>query len=233
MTTALPKPTAMNNASDAIDETPVEIEAISAESSVEILTDVSGIAPLPIAEAERLQALRRYNILDTPPEAAFDRITSLAARLFDVPIALVSLIDASRGWFKSSYGFDLQEVKRDASLAQFTLLSNEVLVIPDTRQDDRLTHNSFVQSESGLRFYAGAPLITQDGFNLGALCLADTKPRPALTTEQQANLADLAAIVIDELELRLATHKISQIDAALVEVTKSVAVVTGAAFSMP
>ena len=221
----------MNDASNSLDETPTEkLEAIPVGSPVESFPNVSRIAPLPINEAARLEALRRYNILDTPPELAFDRITSLAARLFDVPIALVSLIDASRGWFKSCYGFDLQEVQRDATICNFALLSNEVLVIPDTRQDDRLTCNPFVQNEPGLRFYAGAPLITQDGFNLGTLCLLDTKPRPALTPDQQANLADLAAMVMDELELRLATHKISQIDAALVEVTKSVAVVTGEAF---
>ncbi len=230
MTEALPKPTAMNDASNSLDETVVKgLDSIPVESSVESFANVSRIA-LPINEAARLEALRRYNILDTPPELAFDRITSLAARLFDVPIALVSLIDASRGWFKSCYGFDLQEVQRDATICNFALLSDEVLVIPDTRQDDRLICNPFVQNEPGLRFYAGAPLLTQDGFNLGTLCLLDTKPRLALTPDQQATLADLAAMVMDELELRLATHKISQIDAALVEVTKSVAVVTGEAF---
>jgi signal transduction histidine kinase/ActR/RegA family two-component response regulator len=185
---------------------------------------------LPANEAERLEALRRYNILDTPAEAAFDRITSLAARLFDVPIALVSLVDASRAWFKSCYGFDLREVQRDATICSLALLYDDVLVIPDTRQDDRLTCNPFVQNEPGLRFYAGAPLLTQDGFNLGTLCLLDTKPRDALTDEQTATLADLAAMVVDELELRLAARKIAQLDAALLEVTQGVSAVTGEAF---
>ncbi len=231
MTEALPKPTVMNDASHSINETPTEkLEAIPVRIPVESVADVSQIAVLPANEAARLAALRRYDILDTPPESAFDRITSLAARLFDVPIALVSLVDASRGWFKSSYGFDLQEVQRDATVCNLALLSNEVLVIPDTRQDDRLTCNPFVQNEPGLRFYAGAPLLTPDGLTLGTLCLLDTKPRSALTTEQQSTLADLAAIVMDELELRLANHKMAQIDLALVEVTKSVAVVTGEAF---
>ncbi|MCA1992786.1 MAG: PAS domain S-box protein [Coleofasciculus sp. S288] len=187
-------------------------------------------APLPANEAERLEALRRYKILDTPPEAAFDRITSLAARLFDMPIALVSLVDESRAWFKSCYGFDLREVQRDATICSLTLLSDEVLVIPDTRQDERLICNPFVQNEPSLRFYAGAPLLTQDGFNLGTLCLLDTKPRDALTDEQTATLADLAAMVVDELELRLAARKIAQIDAALLEVTQGVSSVTGEAF---
>ena len=186
--------------------------------------------PLPANEAGRLETLRRYNILDTPPEVAFDRITALAARLFEMPIALVSLIDESRGWFKSAHGFGLQEVQRDAALCSLTLLSNEVLVIPDTRQDDRLAHNPLVQSEPGLRFYAGAPLLTQDGFNLGTLCLLDMKPRQALTDEQKATLSDLAAVVVDELELRSAAHRISQIDAALLEVTQGVSGLTGEAF---
>ncbi len=191
---------------------------------------VATTAPLPANEVERLEALRRYNILDTPPEAAFDRITSLAARLFNVPIALVSLVDESRGWFKSSYGFDIREVQRDTTICSFALLSNEVLVIPDTRQDNRLVCNPFVQNEPGLRFYAGAPLLTQDGFNLGTLCLLDTQPRDTLTDEQKAVLADLAAMVMDELELRLAARKIAQIDAALLEVTQGVSAVTGEAF---
>jgi PAS domain S-box-containing protein len=188
------------------------------------------LVPLAIHEAERLKALRRYNILDTPPEAAFDRITALAARLFEVPIALVSLMDESRSWFKSAYGFDIQEVQRDATICSLTLLSNEVLVIPDTRQDERLVCNPFVQNEPGLRFYAGAPLLTQDSFNLGTLCLLDIKPRAALTNEQQAVLSDLAAMVVDELELRLAARKVAQMDTALLEVTQGVSVATGEAF---
>ncbi len=196
----------------------------------EIPKPIATIAPLPGNEVERLEALRQYHILDTPAEAAFDRITSLAARLFNMPIALVSLIDESRGWFKSVYGFDMREVQRDATICSLALLSDEVLVIPDTRQDNRLVCNPFVQNEPGLRFYAGAPLLTQDGFNLGTLCLLDTQPHDPLTDEQKAILADLAAMVMDELELRLAARKIAQIDAALVEVTQGVSVVTGEAF---
>lgn len=187
-------------------------------------------APIPANEVERLAALYRYRILDTPPEAAFDRITSLAARLFSVPIALVSLVDKTRGWFKSSHGFDLPEVPRDTTICSFALLYDTVLVIPDTRKDKRLACNPFVQSEPGLRFYAGAPLITEDGFNLGTLCLLDTQPREALTTEQQAILADLAAMVVDELELRLAAHRITEIDTALVQITQGVSTATGEAF---
>ncbi|MBD1865128.1 MULTISPECIES: ATP-binding protein [Trichocoleus] len=186
--------------------------------------------PLPANETERLAALHRYKILDTPPETAFDRITTLAARLFDLPIALVSLVDESRAWFKSSIGFDACEVPRDATLCSFALLMNEPLIVPDTRKDDRFACNPFVQSDPGVRFYAGAPLLTPDGFNLGTLCLLDTQPHEPLSLKQQATLVDLAAMVVDELELRLAAHQIAQVDAALLKITQAVATVTGEAF---
>ncbi|MEP0914517.1 PAS domain S-box protein [Leptolyngbya sp. GB1-A1] len=166
--------------------------------------------PIPANEAERLAALHRYKILDTPPEAAFDRITRLAARLFDMPIALISLLDESRAWFKSCVGFGANEVSRDATLCSFAVLTDEPLIIPDARLDDRFACNPFVQSEPGVRFYVGAPLLSHDGFNLGTLCLLDSQPRDPFTAEQQATLVDLAAMVVDELELRLAAQKIAQ-----------------------
>ena len=186
--------------------------------------------PLPPNEIERLEALRRYNILNTPPEESFDRITALAARLFDVPIALISLVDEFRAWFKSSYGFDTREISRDATICNFAVLSDDVLVVADTRNDPRFAYQPFAISEPGIRFYAGAPLLTHDGFNLGTLCLVDSKPRHELSAEQRATLADLAAMVVDELELRLAAHKIAQTDAALIEVTQGVSAATGEAF---
>lgn len=186
--------------------------------------------PLPPNEVERLEALRRYNILDTPPEESFDRITALAARLFDVPIALISLVDEFRAWFKSCYGFDTREISRDATICNFAVLSDDVLVVADTRNDPRFACQPFAISEPGIRFYAGAPLITHDGFNLGTLCLVDSKPRHELSAEQRATLADLAAMVVDELELRLAAHKIAQTDAALIEVTQGVSAAIGEAF---
>jgi PAS domain S-box-containing protein len=184
----------------------------------------------PTHEAQRLAALQRYSILDTPPEAAFDRITALAARLFAMPIAIVSLIDDSRAWFKSAYGTQLQEVRREDSLCSLTLTETEVVTIPDTHLDPRLAHNPIVHDEPSVRFYAGAPLITLDGFNLGTLCLVDAQPRPDLTAQEKETLADLAAMVVDELELRLAARKVAQIDAALVEVTQGVSNLTGEAF---
>ncbi|AFZ14093.1 GAF sensor hybrid histidine kinase [Crinalium epipsammum PCC 9333] len=185
---------------------------------------------LPPNEAQRLEALRRYNILDTPPEESFDRITTLAARLFEVPIALVSLVDEYRAWFKSSYGFDTPEVSRESTMCSFALLYNDILIVPDTRSDPRFACMPFATSEPGLRFYAGAPLVTQDGFNLGTLCLLDSKPRLKLTSSEEATLKDLAAMVVDELELRLAAHKIAQMDVALIEVTQGVSAAIGQEF---
>ncbi len=186
--------------------------------------------PFPPNEVERLEALHRYSILDTPPEETFDRITALAARLFNVPIALISFVDEFRAWFKSSYGFGTQEIPRDATICSFAVLSDDVLVVPDIRKDSRFACSPFALCEPGIRFYAGAPLITHDGFNLGTLCLVDSKPRSGLTAEQQATLADLAAMVVDELELRLAADKITQMDTALLEITRGVSAATGEAF---
>ena len=186
--------------------------------------------PIPANEPARLAALHRYKILDTPPEVAFDRITTLAARLFNMPIALISLVDESRAWFKSCIGFDAREVPREDTLCSFALLTDEPLIVPDAQLDDRFACNPFVQSEPGVRFYASAPLLSRDGFNLGTLCLLDGQPRDALSAEQQATLVDLAAMVVDELELRLAAHQIAQVDAALMEITQGVATVTGVAY---
>ncbi|MEP0921790.1 GAF domain-containing protein [Leptolyngbya sp. ST-U4] len=186
--------------------------------------------PIPENETERLAALHRYKILDTPPEAAFDRITRLAARLFEMPIALISLVDESRAWFKSCVGFGASEVPRDATFCSFAVLNDEPLIIPDTQKDARFACNPFVQSEPGVRFYAGAPLISQDGFQLGTLCLLDGQPHEPLTAKQEATLVDLAAMVVDELELRLAAQKVAQVDNALLEITQGLASVMGEAF---
>ena len=178
--------------------------------------------PIPANETERLAALHRYQILDTPPEAAFDRITTLAARLFNMPIAFISLVDESRAWLKSCIGFTACEVPRDAALCSFVVLTDQMLIIPDTRLDERFACNPFVQSEPEVRFYAGAPLLSRDGFNLGTLCLLDTQPHEALSAEQQATLVDLAAIVVDELELRLAAYKVAQSEEQIRNVLESI-----------
>jgi PAS domain S-box-containing protein len=165
--------------------------------------------PVPATEVERLAALQQFALLDTPPETAFDRLTSLAARLFDVPISTVSLVDENRQWFKSCYGLDIRETPRAVALCAHAILSSEVLVVPDTTLDPRFADNPLVTQENGIRFYAGAPLQTADGHNIGTLCVISLQPRSCSEAEKQT-LRDLAAMVVDEIELRQLTRQMQQ-----------------------
>lgn len=162
----------------------------------------------PPDEAERLAALRRYRILDTEAEEAFDRITRLTQKIFRVPVALITFIDATRQWFKSCYGLNIENNPRDQSFCAYTILQPRVMVIPDLTQDARFTDNPFVLDEPGMRFYAGVPLKSPDGYNVGTLCILDTDPRWGLTEEQRIILEDLAALVVDEMELRLGASQV-------------------------
>jgi signal transduction histidine kinase/CheY-like chemotaxis protein len=159
-------------------------------------------------ESARLSALRRYEILDTPPDGAFDRITAIAARLFHVPAAMVSLVDEDRIWFKSRYGLEVEQINRDEGLCASCILGEEVLAITNALEDPRCLANPLVAGAFGLRFYAGAPLRTHDGYGLGTLCVIDFQPRP-ISDAEQAQLRDLAAIVVDEMELRLAARRVA------------------------
>ncbi len=161
------------------------------------------IAPLPKSERERLAKLESYKVLDTPPEIVFDRITSLVSQLIDVPIALVSLVDKERQWFKSRRGLDAVETSRDLAFCAHAILGDDIFVVDDTLADPRFADNPLVTSDPKIRFYAGAPLRTHDGFNLGTLCAIDTRPR-TLSDSQRQILADLASLAVDELELRQA-----------------------------
>lgn len=165
-------------------------------------------------EAERLRVLRRYEILDTPPDGAFDRITSIAARLFKVPIAIVSLVDNDRIWFKSHHGLDVQQIDRAPGLCASAVLSEEVYAITNASTDVRSLTNPLVVGDLGLRFYAAAPLRTHDGYNLGTLCVIDKHPR-LISEEEKSILRDLAAIVMEEIELRLAARKVAQLNTEL------------------
>ncbi|MGV3531677.1 MAG: histidine kinase dimerization/phospho-acceptor domain-containing protein, partial [Chthoniobacteraceae bacterium] len=151
------------------------------------------------SEKERLIALRRLNILDTPPEARFDRVTRLAARLFSVPYAAVSLVDEDRQWFKSRHAFDLQETPREDSICTHTILQDEPLVILNAAKDLRFCEHSSVTGERGIRFYAGCPLRTAGGHRVGTLCVFDVRERE-FTDEDIAHLKELAAIVEGELD---------------------------------
>lgn len=162
-----------------------------------------------VDEDERLSALREYDILDTPPEAAFDRITSLAAELFGAPIAAVSLIDEDRQWFKSIIGLDASQTPREHAFCAHTILTDEVMVIPDAERDARFANNPLVTDAPTIRFYAGAPLMLRTGHRLGALCVIDNKPRRALTETEKHRLSTLAQIVVNEMDLRLMTERFS------------------------
>ncbi|MFD1832269.1 PP2C family protein-serine/threonine phosphatase [Streptomyces desertarenae] len=161
--------------------------------------------PVPDAEAEarRIAAVHRYDILDTPPDGAFDRVAALAARLLDVPVATITIVDTDRIWFKAAHGLEgVKEIGRDPGLCGSAVLRDGALVIPDTLHDPVASNNPLVTGPMGVRFYAAAPIVTADGHRLGTVNVLDTRPR-SITEEDTATLTDLAAIVMDELELRL------------------------------
>jgi PAS domain S-box-containing protein len=172
--------------------------------------------PVPAQESERQEALRRYKVLDTPPEESFDRLTRLAAQLFGVPVALISLIDADRQWHKSCYGFDARELSREVSFCAHNLVEDDVMVVQDALADARFAHNPLVTADPNVRFYAGAPLITPGGYTLGSLCVLDVTPR-TFAAAQQAQLRDLAAMVMDELDLRREVAERKRAERALQE----------------
>ncbi|MGB5694816.1 MAG: GAF domain-containing protein, partial [Polyangiales bacterium] len=156
---------------------------------------------IPENEAERLKSLESYRVMDTPPEGAFDDLTTLVARILNVPIALVSLVDADRQWFKSRYGLDAPETPRDVSFCGHVVAEQELLVVPDALADERFHDNPLVTGEPRVRFYAGVPLTTPDGYVLGTLCAIDHDAR-AVTDQQLDTLKILGRQVADQLELR-------------------------------
>ena len=164
------------------------------------------IAELPANEAARIDALHSLRILDTPREERFDRLTRLARRLFDVPMAVVTMIDVNRQWFKSCVGMgDASETSRDISFCAHAILHEGMTIVPDARLDERFAENPQVTGEPFIRFYAGCPIKSESGFTLGTLCLVDLKPR-AFDADEQALLKDLAAMVEQELAaVKLAT----------------------------
>jgi two-component sensor histidine kinase len=162
-------------------------------------------AIIPIDEHQRMLAVRRYDILDTPPDGAFDRITALAARRFNVPIAIISVVDTDRIWFKSHHGLPVEQIDRKAGLCASAILAQDPHILEDASTDIRSLANPLVAGDFGLRFYAGVPLQTSDGFNLGTLCVIDKEPR-TVDQGQIDDLTDLASIVMDQLELRLSAR---------------------------
>jgi len=154
-------------------------------------------------EPERIRALARYDILDTPPDGAFDRVAAIAAKLFGVPMATVSIVDSDRVWFKASQGLaGVRQVTRDPGLCASVIVEGKPYVVSNARTDPRTIAHPLVTGDLGLQFYAAAPITTSDGYRLGAMAVMDTEPREA-TNEQLEMLADLAAVIMDDLELRL------------------------------
>ena len=155
---------------------------------------------------QRLAAVRRYDILDTPPDGASTGSPPLAAELFAVPISIVSLVDHDRIWFKSHHGLDVQQIEREPGLCASAIMHGEPWILTDARIDPRSLANPLVAGDFGLRFYVGVPLQTGDGFNLGTLCVIDLEPR-AVTDQQIVLLKGLAGVVMDQMELRLAARR--------------------------
>ena len=189
-------------------------QALSACACVSLPVDIElamsmvknpSACPLPENETERLKRLHALNILDTPAEPAFDRITRLVARVLGVPIAWISLVDADRQWFKSLVGMQRQQLQRDVALCAHAILQDDPMIVPDALQDSRFCDNPLVLEQPNIRFYAGAPLHSMDGFAIGTLCAVDVVPRN-LSEDEKNILMDLAVLVSKEVQMREAAE---------------------------
>lgn len=157
--------------------------------------------PIPPNEAERLQTLTHYKILDTKPEERFDDLAKLAAIICDVPISLMTLIDEKRQWFKAKYGLEAQELPRATAFCTHAIMQPDLFVVPDASQDQVFAKNPLVTGEPHVRFYAGAPLAAPNGNLLGTICVIDRKPKE-LSPKQQEALRIISRLTIAQMELR-------------------------------
>jgi GAF domain-containing protein len=157
--------------------------------------------PAATTEAARVAALDRYAILDTEPEQAFDDLVILASHVCKTPMAMLSLLDDHRQWFKSKVGVEIRETPREMSICAHAIQQQDLFIVPDALQDPRFRDNPLVVGEPHVRFYAGAPLIDEDGFALGTLCVVDRQPRE-LDAEQKEALKSLRRLALRQMELR-------------------------------
>src|SRR5215472_9398386 len=165
------------------------------------------VAPIQ-NEKQRLKVLWQYDVLDTVPEEVFDDLTELAARICEAPVAMITLVDEKRQWFKAKVGVTVNETSRDISFCSRAIEQSDLYIIPDAAADARFAENPLVISDPKIRFYAGAPLITPDGYAIGTLCVIDKVPRE-LRPEQKQALRVLARHVITQLELRRRSHELA------------------------
>ena len=170
------------------------------------------MVPTPDNEAVRIDALRRYEILDTQPERGFDSLAVLAARICDTPIAAISLVDSTRQWFKAKIGLEVSETPRNAGFCSYAIMGKGRLIVADAAHDLRFAENSLVTGAAAIRYYAGQPLVTPDGFALGTLCVMDRVTRD-LSADQLGALETLAQQVMAQLELRRLARQVQIADA--------------------
>jgi len=171
-------------------------------------------APVPANEESRLEALQRFEILDTEAEAEFDDFTRLAARICGTPVAQITFVDRDRQWFKSNFGTEVDQLPREVGFCAHTILNRTVMEVPDMLKDDRFRDNPLVAQAPSVRFYAGAPLVTADGAALGSLCVLDVEPK-SLTDNQRDALEALSRQVVRQLELRSAVKRERLVNAQL------------------
>lgn len=172
-------------------------------TSQELRPQRSAAYPIPDDESARLRAVGRTGLLDTAPDAAFDRITWLAGVIAETPVSLLSLLTARRQWFKSCQGTEMAETPREWSICNHVILGADLMVIEDAREDERFRHNPLVHGEPHIRFYAGCPLRSPEGLAVGTLCVMDSMPR-RLDDTQKESLRALAEIAEDEIRLYMA-----------------------------
>lgn len=167
-------------------------------------------APVPANEKRRLEVLWKYDVLDTPAEKPLDELAELAAFICQTPIALISLVDEKRQWFKAKIGIDVAETPRNISFCAHAIMNKEVMVVPDATKDSRFASSPLVTDKPNIRFYAGAPLMAPDGVALGTLCVIDHVPREISSGQIEA-LRKLASVVTHCLEIRHKLREINQV----------------------